>query len=280
MGDRYYKNREYPLARIEYDRAIDATVSAQPDCSGSKNNCESSRDSLRAKSALTMMRESRYRDSLHLLEGSSFPILYLRMFASLKGGFRNRFLLDQGDILASNANPEQKDLARLLGGTLYLEDGDYAGARDYFARVQKDTDSSEIRNAAGATLTAMDKYEELPRKKPWVAGILSGLVPGAGQMYSRNVADGLTAFGFTTVFCGSAAYMNSLETKAGRSHTGSLITGVIGLGFYLVNITGGVASAQRFNNYHERKFQQEIRDRFFNIDFIEKTSGINFEINF
>ncbi|HNE25369.1 MAG TPA: hypothetical protein PLG78_19500, partial [Leptospiraceae bacterium] len=63
-------------------------------------------------------------------------------------------------------------------------------------------------------------------------------------------------------------------------HGGSIIMGILGLGFYLTNITGAAASAGRFNTFQERKFQQTIRDRFFNIDFVEQTSDIRFETSF
>ncbi|MCE9598333.1 MAG: hypothetical protein K8S54_10235 [Spirochaetia bacterium] len=265
LGDSYYKAREFSLARIEYDRGAGAFP-------GNKV--------LPAKSALTLMRENRFRDSIKHLEGDEFSLTYLRMFASLKAGFRSRFLLDQGNLLDSNATAAQKDFTRLLGGTLYLEDGDYQVAQKYFEKLQGEAEDETVRRVTSQTLTEMQKFEQLPRKSVLLAAGLSSILPGSGQIYSGHVADGISSFAFTSVVCGSAAYMNHLETKAKSSHTGSIVTGLLGLGFYLVNITGAVASAQRYNNYQERKFQQNIRERFFNLDFVEKSSGIVFQTNF
>ncbi|MBL8018524.1 MAG: hypothetical protein JNM27_02570 [Leptospirales bacterium] len=265
LGDSYYKARQFSLARIEYDRASEA----QP-----------ANPIFPAKSGLSLMRENRFRDSLKPLEGSDFSRSYLRMFAALRGGFRSRFLLDQGNLLDSAATPREKDLTRLLGGTLYLEDGDFEVAKKYFERLQRETEDETVRRASAATLTELEKFDQVPRKSPILAAGLSAIVPGSGQIYSGHVADGISSFAFTSVLCGSAAYMNHLETKAKSNHAGSIVTGILCLGFYLVNITGAVASAQRYNNYQERKFHQEIRERFFNLDFVEKNSGIVFQTNF
>jgi hypothetical protein len=262
MGDRYYKSRQFPLARIEYDRALMESGAAQ--------------DRLEAKSALALMRENRFRDSLKTMTRSSYEQSYLRMYAAMRAGFRSRMLLEQGQILDSPVAENRKELARLLGGTLYMEEDDTARTRQYYERLQREALTDQVRFAARDTLLALEKYESVPRKSPWVAGILSAFLPGSGQIYARAVSDGLTAFGFTAVLGGSAAYMNHLETKAGKPHTGSILTGLVALGFYLSGITGSAAAANRYNAYQERQFHNEIRDRFFNLDFVEKTSGIVF----
>lgn len=264
MGDAYYKKKDFGLARIEYDRAI----------------LDSSSESVRAKIGLTLIRERRFRQAVESLQGKSFDVMYFRMYGDLRANFRNRFLLDQGELEESKLSESKKDLGRLLAGTLYLEDGDFDRARVHFEKLQRETENERVRIAAGETLTAMTTYNEIPRKSVWLAAGLSALLPGSGQVYSRNVADGLTAFAFTSVLCGSAAYMNHLETRSHSGHGGSIIMGILGLGFYLTNITGAAASAGRFNTFQERKFQQTIRDRYFNIDFVEQTSDIRFDTSF
>lgn len=264
MGDRYYREKQYPLARIEYDRALLAPGA--------------STDKLQAKSALSLMRLNRYRDSLSTLPSSSYEQRLLRMYAAMRAGFRSRMLLEQGEILDSPVAQNRKEIARLLGGTLYLEEDDQERIRDYYSRLQKEATDSQVQFAARDTLLALDKFEAVPRKSPWAAGILSAFVPGAGQIYAKAVSDGLTSFAFTAVLGGSAAYMNHLETKAGRNHTGSLITGLLAASFYVAGITGATAAANRYNAYHERQFHAEIRERFFNLDFVEKSSGITFSV--
>jgi len=262
MGDRYYKARQFPLARIEYDRALLESGAPQ--------------DRLESKAALSLMRENRFRDSIKSMTRSSYEQSYLRMYAAMRAGFQSRMLLEQGQILDSPVAESRKELARLLGGTLYMEEDDTARTRAYYERLQREAITDQVRFAARDTLLALEKYESIPRKSPWLAGAMSAVVPGSGQIYARAVSDGLTAFGFTAVLGGSAAYMNHLETKAGRPHTGSILTGLVALGFYLSGITGGAAAANRYNAYQERQFHNEIRDRFFNLDFVEKTSGIVF----
>ncbi len=264
MGDFYYKKKEYSAARIEYDRAIE----------------NESTDGLRAKLGLALLRERRFRQAVEGLQGGSFSVVYVRMFADLKLNFRSRFLNDQGILEESSASENQKDLGRLLAGTLYLEDGDFERARAHYERLQKGTENEAVRRAASETLTAMMRYEEIPHKSVWLGGALSALLPGAGQFYAHNYADGVSAFGFTTVLAGSAIYMNHLETRAHTGHGGSIVMGLLGLAFYAANITGGAASAARYNIFQERKFQQEIRDRYFHLDFVEQTSDVRFDTSF
>lgn len=261
MGDTYYRSGEFRLARIEYDRARESGAD---------------RERLEAKSALGLMRENRFRDSLSILSMSSYSHRYLRMYASMRAGFKNRMLIEQSEILDSPVEEHRKELARLLGGTLYIEEDDHERVRDYYARLQREAMGEDVRFAARDTLLALDKFESVPRKSPWLAGALSALLPGSGQVYARNASDGITSFAFTAVLGGSAAYMNYLETRAGRPHTGSWIAGLVALGFYASGITGAVSAANRYNAYQEREFHNEIRERYFNLEFVEKTSGVVF----
>ncbi len=82
MGDAYYKKKDFGLARIEYDRAI----------------LDSSNESVRAKIGLTLIRERRFRQAIESLQGKSFDIMYFRMYGDLRANFRNRFLMDQGEL--------------------------------------------------------------------------------------------------------------------------------------------------------------------------------------
>lgn len=264
MGDSYYRQKQYPLARIEYDRALLAPGA--------------SADRLQAKSALSLMRTNHFRDSLQTLQSSSYEQRLLRMYAAMRAGFRSKMLLEQGEILDSPVTESRKEIARLLGGTLYMEEDDHERVRDYYGRLQKEALDSQVQFAARDTLLALDRFESVPRKSPLAAGILSAFVPGAGQIYSKAVSDGLTSFAFTAVLGGSAAYMNHLETRAGRSHAGSLLTGLLAASFYIAGITGATAAANRYNAFHERQFHNEIRERFFNLDFVEKSTGITFTV--
>ena len=237
---------------------------------------------LSAKLGLTMMRTEQYRESLSVLnDRRDFSHLYLRMFASLRSGWAFQGLNEESRILdRDDFTAAQKDQARLLGGTVYLESGEYDRVRAYYSNLQAAATDEEVRALSGKLLTSLDGYESLDRKNPYLAAGFSTVLPGAGQIYAGHAVDGVTAFFFHGMFLGSAVIMYDLENRSDSPHIGSGIFGVIGLVFYLANVSGAYQTAHRYNAYQERKFHQEVRDAFFHLDYIEKTSGVVFETNF
>jgi hypothetical protein len=82
-------------------------------------------------------------------------------------------------------------------------------------------------------------------KKPFVAGLLSTLVPGLGKVYTRNYKDALISFIFTG--------LNSYQTyryyqKKQLKSVGFWIFGSLTAGFYIGNIYGSARAAKTYNN--------------------------------
>lgn len=268
FGDALYRNREYDLARLEYERILHQ--------SGKKSG---GRDKLQAKLALSLMHQFKYRQSIGVLEeGTIFSLRYLHLFACLKSGFIHAVLLDQGMIREeprfSDVMKQQSDL---LAGTVLLERGRYDEADRYYRALHEQGASDSIRLLAGNVSTAIHDFQATTKKSPLLAGIFSALLPGGGQFYSDHEADAVSAFAYNALFIGSAATIYNLERRAGIRPGASIFFGLVGLFFYATNITGAIVSAKRYNIYRERNFQQEIRDRFFNLDYVEQTSGISFQ---
>jgi len=91
-------------------------------------------------------------------------------------------------------------------------------------------------------------------KNEFLAGILSGIIPGAGKIYTQNYGDGITAFLLTGLFT-YLAYTNFEHDHQAR---GWIFT-TLGTGFYLGNIYGSVASAQIFNAKLNFEFSEGIK---------------------
>ncbi|MEQ9366455.1 MAG: PilZ domain-containing protein [Leptospirales bacterium] len=295
LGDYYYSRGRYDLARIEYDRRLrqlphgsGETRSEPADNNGaalaSSNSQPPGEESalVRAKLGLSLLRENHFRESLsYLNDRRDFRHLYLSMYASFRSGWAFQGLSAQSRILDRRDFTEsQKDQARLLGGTVYLESGEHDRVRQYYTNLQKSADDETVRRMSGRVLTSLDGYESLDRKNAWLAAGFSTVLPGAGQIYAGHTVDGVTAFFFNGMFLGSAAIMYDLENRSGSPHIGSGIFGVIGLVFYLANVSGAYQTAHRYNAYQERRFHQEVRDAFFHLDYIEKNSGVVFQTDF
>lgn len=271
LGDRFYGNGQYDMARLQYEKDLyDLKQIGRDD------------PSLRARIALSLMRDDRYRESLSYLNGEdSFPVLYLHMFASMKSNLPYSAILD-GDLLEqqSRYSSEEKDRARLLGGTLLLEKGNYGGAKEFYRRLILETKDDSIRDTSTKILASMDRYTTLPKKRLWLSGLLSAGLPGSGQIYARHVSDGITAFLYNFILIGSAVSLYNLEEKSHSPHAASIVVGSVGLVFYTSNIAGAMAAAKEYNTYQERLFQQEIRNNFFNLDYVERSAGFRFTTKF
>lgn len=290
LGDYYYSRGKYDLARIEYDRRLRQLPDSQiqnptnkaPESGKQPTNSERQALAVRAKLGLSLMRTNQYRESLvYLNNRRDFSHLYLGMFAAFRSGWTFQGLTAQSRILdRDDFSPAQRDQARLLGGAVYLESGEYNRVRTYYANLQKVATDESVRLMSGRLLTSLDGYESLDRKNAWLAAGFSTVLPGAGQIYAGHTVDGITALFFNGMFLGSALVMYDLENRSDSAHIGSGVFGVLGLVFYLANISGAYQTAHRYNAYQERRFQQDVREAFFHLDYIEKNSGVVFETDF
>jgi hypothetical protein len=273
ISDYFYLKRDFESATYEYSRKI------------YENQLINYEDPIvNAKLGLTWMRRNDFRKSLEIMERRhEFTTAYLRMYASLKSGMIYNAVYEF-DIIR-NLPPEklsssQLDYANLLSGTLMLERGEYEKSLQYYKIFRNITSDDLARTTAEKIADEIENYTAIPKKKVWLAGILAAALPGSGHIYSGQTAAGITAFSVNFVLLGGAAYMYNLEQEAKRPHYVSGLFATGGLVFYGANVVGAVSAARRYNQYHERAFQQSIRDNFFNTDFIEDTSGVKFTTSF
>ncbi len=262
QGNALYNAGQYPLASLSFYKA---PFPRGTDCA--------------ERYALSRMRDGdflRARDALRNRQNDSAYLL--RMFAGIPMGEYNDVLFDRDQFLTGSGSDRQKDVARLLGLSVFLDAGDYGRASQGLERLQKETEHEDLRLIIGQVRTDLLEYESLDRKSPWVAGGLAAIFPGAGHIYTEHYTDAALSLFWNGVFLGGGAYLYSLETKADTGHAGSIVFGLAGLIFYAANITGAVSSAHRYNYFQERRLQQKIRERYFNLDFIEKHSGLTFTV--
>lgn len=93
-----------------------------------------------------------------------------------------------------------------------------------------------------------------PQKSPGYAGVLAGILPGAGHLYAGKPWQALTAFVLNGVFLAGAAY---------AVHEGFETTGAILLffetGWYLGNIQSAMEAARQANRQYQRNLVQHLR---------------------
>jgi tetratricopeptide (TPR) repeat protein len=93
-----------------------------------------------------------------------------------------------------------------------------------------------------------------PPKSPMVAGILAGVLPGAGHLYIGKPWHGLTAFLLNGLFLSGAvfAFLEGLEVTA-------VILLYFETGWYLGNIKSAVGGARAVNQHQREGFADHLR---------------------
>lgn len=158
---------------------------------------------------------------------------------------RRRFLQ-----LAEQApDPANRREARYRLAWSLIEEGRYAAAAQELAPLTE---------AKAAELAAeLPPLERLPRKSPHLAGALSALLPGAGQLYAGRPRDAALALLLNTAFIAGAweSFDNGNEVVGG-------ILLLFEAGWYTGNIFNAATSAQKFNREVQELEKGRLRERF------------------
>ncbi len=115
-------------------------------------------------------------------------------------------------------------------------------------------------------LVEQDRFSEFQRqvsqletiKKPWLAGTLSAVVPGAGQAYNGNFQSAVLSFVLNSIFLSATIELHREKMGAAALASGMLFSVV-----YLGNIMGSMDSSHSLNENHQRADQERIRDQVF-----------------
>ena len=178
----------------------------------------------------------------HILSGDSEQGL-----ASFK-----RFLTEHKD---SNLAPR----AHFTIGMLHIDKGEWAVANRVWNNVSLAYPKSPFAEVSNRLAEEIKNIETLPRRSATVAGALSVLIPGSGQIYTGRTVDGLYAFVSVVILGGASFYYADRER-----YEVAVPIGILGAFFYGNSIYQGIQNAWTFNGQQERLFrnrlQQEIRD--------------------
>ena len=106
-------------------------------------------------------------------------------------------------------------------------------------------------------LLSLEDFQRLERKSPALAGTLSALLPGAGQLYTERPRQAGIAFALNAAFIYGAfeAWDNEDYAVAG-------ILSLFELGWYGGNIYNAMNNAHKFNRRREQLFLDRFRQRF------------------
>jgi len=163
---------------------------------------------------------------------------------------------------------KEKELRMFCRGRLFLAEGKYDSARAQLYYI-KDT---LLKNTAqflyglsylysGDFDRALSHFKikerESPQKRsPILSGFLSLLLPGAGQVYSGRLGDGLYSF-LVVGTLGGITYYYGKEKEKAKFYLFLSLTSL----FHLGNIYGAIIAASDYNQKEERSFISRVEER-------------------
>jgi tetratricopeptide (TPR) repeat protein len=129
--------------------------------------------------------------------------------------------------------------------------------QDASAQFQQVSPGSSLYHVAQHLAEESLAGEQLPRKSPLAAGILSGILPGSGQLYNGRLGDALLAFLLNGLFI--TGIVEAIE------HREFAIAGILSFfeaGWYTGNIYGAVNGAYKQNRHSAEIFLRNLENRF------------------
>ncbi len=132
-----------------------------------------------------------------------------------------------------------------LIGLSYLMQNRWLEAEKVFNDLKK-SDVLVVREKAAVYSKYATQGAKLPTRSPFLAGLMSTIVPGAGRLYTGRYSDALTSL-VTVGFTGWQAYDGF--RRDGLSSAKGWTLGTLSSIFYLGNIYGSVISAGVYNRH-------------------------------
>lgn len=231
LADSLYEHGNFELARIEYMREFFFYPSI-------KEN-----QSKRLRYALSVCQVNAYSglQELHSLR-NDFDTLAPDVMLSIAkqyiimGNYSTAWEL----LIQTDENP-------LIGYTLML-DNRLNSAKALFIAMGKNTIAQEITS-----------FQNMPRKSPGTAGILSAICPGAGEIYAGNVYQGIKGF-ILTAGSGFLIY-NAIKSK--KYIDAVLIFNFLFQRFYMGSIHNARRSAAEANLKSREKWLERMKGTYF-----------------
>ena len=168
------------------------------------------------------------------------------------------FLMDEFEQAArflNEALPQIADIqhrteAEALVGLSYLMQKRWAETDEIFRTLQG-SEVIGVKEKASVYRSYAAAGAQLPRRSPFLAGVFSTLLPGAGRLYTGRLGDALTSL--LTLGLMSWQTYDGFR-RDGLSSVKGWTFGIIGGAFYVGNIYGSVISARVYNRYIEDEF--------------------------
>jgi len=146
---------------------------------------------------------------------------------------------------------DTRNRARYRLGWLLLEDSEWLESSRVFGEIE----GKRLLGMSGEKLAQLAlEGQALPLKNPTTAGVLSAVLPGAGQMYAERPVDAALSFGLNAVFL-----WGTVEAYRKESWVVFTLLGLMELSWYGGNIYNAVNGAHIHNRELKKSFLKKLR---------------------
>ena len=156
-------------------------------------------------------------------------------------------------VVALGPASEYAPRALIAKSLVRFDEGNLLACRQELERFLADYSREDRAGHVEETVSLIDRHRELPRKSPALAGTLSAVMPGSGQVYAEHYGDGVTSFIVNGLFIAGTIVAIRQE-----NYPVAAIVGGVGLPFYIGNIYGAANAATKWNVGIKKTLRGEI----------------------
>lgn len=153
--------------------------------------------------------------------------------------------------LPTDHKEDISNIARYRLGWMQLERGNWTAAGEAFDSVST---SHRLKSSAMDLADKSLQGNDLSFKSPTTAGVLSGILPGAGQLYNGRPVDAALAFGLNAAFL-----YGTVEAYNSENWAVFTLLGLMEIGWYGGNIYNAVNGAHIHNREVKEEFIKRLR---------------------
>ena len=158
------------------------------------------------------------------------------------------------ELLHASTEPEVVAAAHYLRGWCYIHTTDWNKAISELRQVNTPEMGVFRRKKASELADTLLAETPLPSKSPQVAGWLSTVVPGSGQLYVGKVKEGVLA----AALSGTFIYL-AVDAIRDRRYIDCAGISLVGWQFYWGNRTGAQQLASEYNKHHEQALIEALK---------------------
>jgi tetratricopeptide (TPR) repeat protein len=154
------------------------------------------------------------------------------------------------EVLQVSEDPDLRDRAQYLLGEMSALEEDWEDAAEILNHIEP---QSQLYDQAHQGALSIDEHTPLEEKSPLAAGVLAGLLPGAGHLYLGRARDAGLAFSVNAAF--TVATIEAVH-KDNEALAGGLAA--MELLWYAGNIFSAVSSTHKYNRRLRRQLLDEV----------------------